>query len=129
MLGLPGQPHRARVTRNVGRPDLILRLLASGPIAERAGLCHSPRRAGSRIPDRVAARKAPAGHTERGIMGRAIVHPRRSSSTVKTAVVVFPGTNCERDTQRVLTDVFGTQAELVWHQSADLSGFDAVILP
>jgi phosphoribosylformylglycinamidine synthase len=48
---------------------------------------------------------------------------------VKIAVVVFPGTNCERDTYRALTEVFDAEAELVWHQSTELSGFDAVVLP
>ena len=48
---------------------------------------------------------------------------------MKAAVVVFPGTNCERETQHVLTSVFGVAAELVWHESTDLSSFDAVILP
>jgi phosphoribosylformylglycinamidine synthase len=48
---------------------------------------------------------------------------------VKVAVVVFPGTNCERDTHHVLTDVCHAQAELIWHQSTDLSVYDALILP
>ena len=48
---------------------------------------------------------------------------------MKVAVVVFPGTNCERDTHHVLTDVCHAQAELIWHQSTDLSVYDAVILP
>jgi phosphoribosylformylglycinamidine synthase subunit PurQ / glutaminase len=65
----------------------------------------------------------------RGIMRCEIVHSCRPAASVKTAIVVFPGTNCERDTQHVLTDVLGAQSELVWHQSGDLSGFDAVVLP
>lgn len=48
---------------------------------------------------------------------------------MKVAVAVFPGTNCERDTLHVLTKVFRAQAELIPHDSADLSGFDAVVLP
>lgn len=48
---------------------------------------------------------------------------------LKLAVVVFPGTNCERDTHHVLASVFGATADLVWHASADLSGYDAVVLP
>jgi phosphoribosylformylglycinamidine synthase subunit PurQ / glutaminase len=48
---------------------------------------------------------------------------------VKIAIIVFPGTNCERDTHHALTQVFDAQAELVWHQSAELSGYDAVVLP
>ena len=48
---------------------------------------------------------------------------------MRVAVIVFPGSNCERDTQYVLTDLFQVQADLVWHQQGDLSGYDAVVLP
>lgn len=45
-----------------------------------------------------------------------------------TAVVVFPGTNCERDVQYAL-NLVGLDAELVWHRDTDLTGADSVILP
>ena len=48
---------------------------------------------------------------------------------MKVAVVVFPGTNCERETVYVIRDVLGGQAEAVWHATSDLSAFDAVVLP
>jgi phosphoribosylformylglycinamidine synthase len=48
---------------------------------------------------------------------------------VRVAVVVFPGSNCERDTQSVLVDLYKVEADLIWHESADLSSYDAVILP
>jgi phosphoribosylformylglycinamidine synthase subunit PurQ / glutaminase len=44
-------------------------------------------------------------------------------------VLVFPGSNCERDTLHVLTDVLHERAELIWHEQADLSSYDCVILP
>ena len=47
---------------------------------------------------------------------------------MSTAVVVFPGTNCERDVVHALTSL-GGDAELVWHRETDLSGFDGVVLP
>ena len=47
---------------------------------------------------------------------------------MRTAVVVFPGTNCEHDVVHALT-VLGGEAELVWHRETDLSGFDGVVLP
>ena len=47
---------------------------------------------------------------------------------MKTAVVVFPGTNCEQDVAYALSDI-GADPELVWHQEPDLSAFDAAILP
>jgi len=45
------------------------------------------------------------------------------------AVVVFPGSNCDRDCLHVLRDVLGYRAEFVWHEEEDLAGFDAVALP
>jgi phosphoribosylformylglycinamidine synthase len=47
---------------------------------------------------------------------------------MSTAVVVFPGTNCERDVAHAL-DSLGGDAELVWHRETDLSDFDGVVLP
>lgn len=47
---------------------------------------------------------------------------------MKTAVVVFPGINCEHDVVHALT-ALGGDAELVWHRDTDLSGFDGVVLP
>ncbi len=44
-------------------------------------------------------------------------------------ILVFPGTNCERDCAHVISDVLGHSAALVWHNETDLSAFDAVILP
>ncbi|HET8739371.1 MAG TPA: phosphoribosylformylglycinamidine synthase subunit PurQ [Acidimicrobiia bacterium] len=47
---------------------------------------------------------------------------------MKTAVVVFPGVNCEHDVVRAI-EALGGEAELVWHRDTDLTGFDGVILP
>ena len=48
--------------------------------------------------------------------------------TGRTAVILFPGTNCERDVVRALR-ALGGDAELVWHGDQDLGGADGVILP
>jgi phosphoribosylformylglycinamidine synthase subunit PurQ / glutaminase len=47
---------------------------------------------------------------------------------VRTAVVVFPGTNCEHDVVHALRSQ-GGEADLVWHRETDLSDFQGVILP
>ena len=47
---------------------------------------------------------------------------------MRTAVVVFPGTNCEHDVIHAL-GALGGEAELVWHRETDLSDFDGVVLP
>jgi phosphoribosylformylglycinamidine synthase len=48
---------------------------------------------------------------------------------MKFAVVVFPGSNCDRDAYHAATTVLGQRAELVWHKDADLKGADVVVLP
>ncbi|HXG89425.1 MAG TPA: phosphoribosylformylglycinamidine synthase subunit PurQ [Vicinamibacterales bacterium] len=48
---------------------------------------------------------------------------------MKFAVVVFPGSNSDRDAWHAASQVLGEQAELVWHKDTALSGADAVILP
>ncbi|MBV8140704.1 MAG: phosphoribosylformylglycinamidine synthase subunit PurQ [Verrucomicrobia bacterium] len=48
---------------------------------------------------------------------------------MKIAVVQFPGSNCDQDCLRALTDGLHLPAEYVWHKQTSLSGFDAVVLP
>ncbi|MCF8479772.1 MAG: phosphoribosylformylglycinamidine synthase subunit PurQ [Rhodospirillum sp.] len=49
---------------------------------------------------------------------------------MKSAIVVFPGTNRERDMAKALTLVGGTAPTMVWHGDADLpQGLDLVVLP
>ncbi len=47
---------------------------------------------------------------------------------MKVGVVVFPGSNCDRDAAHAVR-LAGAEAELLWHERADLHGADAVILP
>ena len=49
--------------------------------------------------------------------------------SVKFAVVVFPGSNCDHDTYHAATAVLGQQAECIWHKETSLKGADVVILP
>ena len=48
---------------------------------------------------------------------------------MRFAILVFPGTWSDTDCYYAVKDVLGQQAEYVWHQETDLSGFDCVILP
>jgi len=48
---------------------------------------------------------------------------------VKFAVIVFPGSNSDRDAWHAAGQVLGQQAALVWHKDTDLAGADAVVLP
>ena len=48
---------------------------------------------------------------------------------MKVGIVVFPGSNCDRDIFHVLTDVFELEAEYFWHEKHLPSKIDAIILP
>lgn len=48
---------------------------------------------------------------------------------MKVGVVVFPGSNCDRDMYHVLTDVFNLDAQYYWHEKGLPKNIDAVILP
>jgi len=48
---------------------------------------------------------------------------------VKVGVIVFPGSNCDRDMHHVLRDVFKINAEFYWHEKNLPKNIDAVVLP
>ena len=47
---------------------------------------------------------------------------------VRVGVVVFPGSNCDRDTVHAL-DLVGAEPVVLWHEQATLDGVAAVVLP
>jgi phosphoribosylformylglycinamidine synthase I len=49
--------------------------------------------------------------------------------TTKFGVVVFPGSNCDRDVYRVLTDIFHQDTRYIWHKDSSIEDVDVVILP
>jgi phosphoribosylformylglycinamidine synthase subunit PurQ / glutaminase len=51
------------------------------------------------------------------------------AAKMKFGVVQFPGSNCDDDTYHAIGSVIGKQVEFIWHQSEDLAGCDAIILP
>jgi phosphoribosylformylglycinamidine synthase subunit PurQ / glutaminase len=48
---------------------------------------------------------------------------------MKFGVIVFPGSNCDHDCYYWSTAVGGQQAVMLWHESSDLEGSDAIIVP
>jgi phosphoribosylformylglycinamidine synthase I len=49
---------------------------------------------------------------------------------MRTAVIVFPGSNCERDLAVALEQVTGRTPEMVWHREAELpEGLDFIGVP
>ena len=48
---------------------------------------------------------------------------------MKFGVLVFPGSNCDHDTHHALGEVLGQPVTYLWHQSHDLEGCDAILVP
>ena len=48
---------------------------------------------------------------------------------MKVGVIVFPGSNCDRDMFHVLTEIFNLDAKFFWHEKNLPKEIDAVILP
>lgn len=49
---------------------------------------------------------------------------------MSAAVIVFPGSNCDRDCKVAVERSTGEQAQMVWHQETELpSGLDLIVLP
>lgn len=48
---------------------------------------------------------------------------------VRVGIVVFPGSNCERDVYGALKRYSGIQPELIWHTKSDVTKYDAFVIP
>jgi phosphoribosylformylglycinamidine synthase subunit PurQ / glutaminase len=49
---------------------------------------------------------------------------------MSAAVIVFPGSNCDRDCKVAIERSTGERVEMVWHQDTDLpKGLDLIVLP
>jgi phosphoribosylformylglycinamidine synthase len=48
---------------------------------------------------------------------------------MKAAVIVFPGSNCDRDVQVALRQSMGDDPLMVWHKEGDFAPVDLIVLP
>jgi phosphoribosylformylglycinamidine synthase len=48
---------------------------------------------------------------------------------MKFGVLVFPGSNCDHDTYNVIAEIAHQPVTFLWHDSADLQGCDAILVP
>lgn len=48
---------------------------------------------------------------------------------MKSAVIVFPGSNCDRDVAVTLKEVTGRQPVMVWHGETEVPRVDLIVLP
>ncbi len=48
---------------------------------------------------------------------------------MKAAVIVFPGSNCDRDVAVALGHAMGRPPEMIWHGETTLPALDLIVLP
>ena len=48
---------------------------------------------------------------------------------MKSAVIVFPASNCDRDAATALERMTGTKPHMVWHGDAEVPNVDLIVLP
>lgn len=48
---------------------------------------------------------------------------------MKFGIIVFPGSNCDRDVVHVTRDLLGQPTRTIWHEETDLGDIDVVVIP
>ncbi|MGK7914133.1 MAG: phosphoribosylformylglycinamidine synthase subunit PurQ [Prochloraceae cyanobacterium] len=48
---------------------------------------------------------------------------------MKFGIIVFPGSNCDRDVAMVTQGLLGKPTRMVWHQEQEISDLDVVVIP
>tara|TARA_B100000676_G_C18055207_1_gene833969 strand:- start:1251 stop:1943 length:693 start_codon:yes stop_codon:yes gene_type:complete len=48
---------------------------------------------------------------------------------MKTSIIVFPGSNCDRDIKVALTASLGSAPDMVWHGATELPETDLIVIP
>jgi len=48
---------------------------------------------------------------------------------MKTAVIVFPGSNCDHDAYHVVKKILNKNADFVWHKETSLQKYDFILIP
>ena len=48
---------------------------------------------------------------------------------MKSKVIVFPGSNCDRDVAVAIRKISGSEPQMVWHKETSLSNSDLIIVP
>ena len=48
---------------------------------------------------------------------------------MKSKVIVFPGSNCDRDVSVAIKQISGSEPQMVWHKETSLSNSDLIIVP
>jgi phosphoribosylformylglycinamidine synthase subunit PurQ / glutaminase len=57
------------------------------------------------------------------------ISERLENTKYKIGIVVFPGSNCDRDVYSVLSNYLKIRADLIWHTSDKIVKYDAIVIP
>jgi phosphoribosylformylglycinamidine synthase subunit PurQ / glutaminase len=57
------------------------------------------------------------------------VELQQEENALNIGIIVFPGSNCDRDCAHVFSEIMGQSVHLIWHQDTSVKGMDAIILP
>lgn len=52
-----------------------------------------------------------------------------AEARMKFGIIVFPGSNCDRDAAYATQELLGQPTRMVWHQETDVSDLDAIVIP
>jgi phosphoribosylformylglycinamidine synthase subunit PurQ / glutaminase len=52
-----------------------------------------------------------------------------SGGNMKFGIVVFPGSNCDRDVAYVTGDLLKQTTRMVWHEDTDIDDLDVIVIP
>lgn len=76
------------------------------------------------------AAPAPSGWKVDGFrIKKTVSDPIQQGSPVKAAVIVFPGSNCDRDVAVALEASMGSKPHMVWHRDTELPAVDLIVVP
>ncbi|HIK33039.1 MAG TPA: phosphoribosylformylglycinamidine synthase subunit PurQ [Oscillatoriales cyanobacterium M59_W2019_021] len=48
---------------------------------------------------------------------------------MKFGVIVFPGSNCDRDMAYITRDILAQPTRMIWHQDTDIDDIDVIVIP
>ena len=48
---------------------------------------------------------------------------------MNAAVIVFPGSNCDRDLPVALRDAMGSEPVMIWHRDSEMPDVDLITIP
>ena len=48
---------------------------------------------------------------------------------MKVSIIIFPGSNCDKDVAKAILTITNTKPKMIWHKESNLSKSDLIIIP